>query len=321
MKRTHLALGLVAAGFVAIVLVITRPHSLANANADKPFERAQKLYASGDHNAARQHFEDFIEQSKNDPDKLIQNQVTRARMSLGFMAAKKKAYAEAALAFKEAETKHKGTTLSVGDFGSMSDQAAYQAAVCLAAAKSEGADEAFRRLIKERPLSPIIYAAHKRLALLNGGATTPDDDALLQAALSKQESNRKAQLSACGPKAVAYLLKLMAKPVPDLQSLRKACGTTEKGTTMAGVRKALQGYGLSSVGLELTRKDLSKVKLPALWLREEHYVVLLKIAGNRAVAFDPLTGQTETFELPGQSAPDFLATVIALEMPVLEEVS
>lgn len=283
---------------------------------------AEAAFRSGRPDEAERGFREFVEKNAKNPDAARQDQVTRARMHLGYLAARQNRYEEARKTFVEAEKRHRGTGAVDPAFGSAPDQAAYQAAVCLAAeGKASEALAAFRDFIKQRPLSPLVSAAHRRIGMLEGGRTTPDDDMLLQVALDKQTRVAAKEMAVCGPKALSAMLERLGHGKIDYHVLAKACGTDENGTSMQGIRDALAKYGHRSVGAELARRDFARLKTPALWLQGAHYLAVLSVDEREAEVYDPLTGRTTDVELPAVDDPAFLATVIALELPSMEDAS
>jgi len=209
------------------------------------------------------------------------------------------------------------------DFGGINDQAAYQAAVCLVAEhKEKEAKSAFHRFLTEFRMSPLVFAAEKRLVRLNNGTPDPNDEALLLHDIAEQETKVKFETAVCGPKTLEYLLRLgavkarglsqerankavftMSSPTikavqpqptgapcesplrdtpvrngpgpnaktqasanladtPNYRQLAILCHTTEKGTSLAGIRSGLRKLGIQSYGLELNRQDFQKAAPP-----------------------------------------------------------
>ncbi|SDT37042.1 ATP-binding cassette, subfamily B [Mucilaginibacter mallensis] len=70
--------------------------------------------------------------------------------------------------------------------------------------------------------------------------------------------------------------------------LRRACRITSQGASLLGVMEAAEVIGFSTTGLELSLKDLHKLKLPAIlhWTKE-HFVVLFKIKKDTYYVADP----------------------------------
>ena len=285
------------------------------------YAKALRSYRSGEVDSAKSTFESFVEGNKTASSRETQDQVTSARLHLAYLDAKDKDFAGAARQFKEAASEHKGTDAVEPGYGTMTDQAEYQAAVCLASAgKTKEALSAFRAFIKERPTSGLIHAAHRRITLLTG-KQTEDDAALLQAAVTKQEEIAKVELAMCGPKAAAFLVKKISQKEADYHDIAKAAQADESGTTMQGLKQALKANGIDLVGLELSRRALNKLKLPAIWLTDQHYVVLTTVYANEAEVWDPLVSNYRRIPLPKLEDVQFKANVLALEAPGTENQS
>jgi len=249
----------------------------------------------------------------------VQDEVGEARIRLGYLAAKRKDFSAARGQFQEAALQYRGTGKMAADFGGIPDQAAYQAAVTLVAqGRNAEAEKAFTSFIKERPLSPLVNAAERRLVRMNGGKSKPEWEALLQEALTKQEKHAAFETSVCGPKAIARLLKLLGKPERDYKEIARLCGTSDKdGTTMEGMRKGLKALGIESYGYRVNREDFARLPLPALVLWGQHYLVLESITQGSASAFDPSLNSVSTSKLPPLDDPNFTAIVLTLSpMPL-----
>jgi hypothetical protein len=248
-----------------------------------------------------------------------QDRVGNARIRLGYLSAKAKDFTAARSQFLLA-AKTKGTGAMGAAFGGISDQAAYQAAVCLVAqGQTEAARAEFRRFMKEQQLSPLTHAAFKRLVRLNGGEPDPGDEALLQASIGAQEKRIRFETSVCGPKVIEHILPLLGKPAVPYQRLAKLCGTTDAGTTLAGMRKGLQAMGLEGAGIRLNRQDLARLKSPAILLQQDHYVALLEVGERSMRVYDPRYKSELRVPLPALDDPDFTATVIVFETPKLNQ--
>lgn len=232
-----------------------------------------------------------------------------ARVRLGYAVAKAEGFAKARPIFVATAKAHEGGAQSAA-FGGVADQAAYQAVVCLVGeGKEDEARRGFEAYLRERPLSPLVHAAYRRLARLNGGESRPEWDDLLQKAVSKQEARIRFETSVCGPKC---LERLTGK---GYKELAKLCGTTDSGTTVEGMRKGLKALGKESWAARLNREDLGKARLPAIVLQGDHYVVLERIEGERATVWDPRYNASTPWKLPPLGDPDFSATVILLSKP------
>ena len=181
----------------------------------------------------------------------------------------------------------------------------------------------------EYPLSPLVFAAEKRLVRLSGGTPDPQDEKLLQSAVTAQESKAKYESALCGPKTIAYMLKTGLLPSGQAASVKNEsdltheiannCGTTEKGTSIDGLRKGLRKLGYESFGLDLNRSDFQKLPLPAILLDGDHYFAILERKGDKIVLFDTLLNAKREVPLPKEDDPTFRATVIAFHLGELQE--
>lgn len=287
-----IGLGVVLSSVAAIIVLSPKPKKapapltigqVARLDRDK----ADKVANSPQGKAA---YNEFINHWKDNPDKHVQDEVGAARIRLAYVDAKDRNWEEARKTFKQAAVEYKGTGTMGADFGGIKDQALYQAAVCL---NGEGKKAEYRAalvdFIKTQPMSPLVHAAYKRLVMLDGKAT-PEVDALLQGAINKQQKQVRFETSVCGPKCIVKILELAkASPVPDYKEIAKECGTTDSGTTIDGMRKALKAHGQEFFGFELARADLPKIATPAIFYATDHYLVVTKVKGQLVTAYDPMT--------------------------------
>jgi len=246
----------------------------------------------------------------------VQDHVTRAKIELAYQVADRGDFKAARVAFQTAAEQHKGTQAMHPAYGTLSDQAAYQAIVTLVAqGKKEEAIAEFRAFIKDRQQSPLVHAAFRRLERLHGGKATQQDEDLLQAAVTAQEKRIRFETSVCGPKVIEKLFALQGKKSPDYKNIAKMADTTDEGTTLVGMRKALKALGQDSFALELNRKDLASVKLPAIWLSTDHYVLLLKVGESMALVYDPIWSSEREVQLPPLDNAEFRAVLLTSELP------
>lgn len=273
---------------------------------------ADRLYAGGRFSDAGAAYEEIVETYASSPDPHTQDEVGIARLRLGYIAAKARDFDAARGWFLEAEREYSGTGRTSPDFGGIPDQAAYQACVCIAAKGDQAnAVKAFERFIGEHPTSPLIHAAFKRIVRLEGGAPRPHQEALLQAAISKQEEHVRRELSLCGPRALAKLLDALGVPADEGQ-LAEACGTTAEGTTVAAMVRVLKERGYDARAYSLNRRDIEAVTAPALLLDRDHYVTVLSVAADSMRVYDPMLRSERTLRLPNRSSRGFRAIVITL---------
>ncbi len=377
MKR-KLLLGIVAsAGTVGLITfaVWPKPKPHVKVVLRKPFKQIGTIAER------RKDTEKTVESLKSNSSPEAQDKVGMAEMQLAYFDAGAKDYEASRKRFL-AVTKIKGTGQMNADFGGINDGAAYQAAVCLVAEhKEKEAQTAFRSFMTDYQLSPLVFAAEKRLVRLNGGKPDPQDEKLLQSAVTAQETKAKYESALCGPKTIAYMLNngllraadreaggtnnsrgsaaahnvatsdnlsskpqetVVGVPSPSESATRERervrensgsetkksdltheiatdCGTTDKGTTIDGLRKGLRKMGYESYGLDLNRQDFQKLPLPAILLDGDHYFAILERKGDKIVLFDTLLNAKREVPLPKEDDPTFRATVIAFHLGQLQE--
>lgn len=252
-------------------------------------------------NAKIESLRSFVGQHKASKDPRVQDLVTRGAMKLGYAEAEAGRYKEARRTFMNAAASYKGAGHMDPSFGTLKDQAAYQAIVCLAAdGKDDMAVAELQAFIKTNPLSPLVYSAHKRLLRMD-----PDNrelyDSILQDAKEKQESEGRMAMARCGPLAAAELLRLSRMADTGIQVLERDSGMTADGASMAGLAKALLKQGLLVEGKELNLSDFRKQPAPFIWLADNHYLVVTKI-DDQVHVFDPFLKGPRSLPLPQQSA-------------------
>lgn len=237
-------------------------------------------------------------------------------MTLAYASAKRGDWTQARQGFERAAIAAKDVPAMDPGFGTLSDQAAYQALVCLSHERPKPeAVVAFRRFIKERPESPLVHTAHRRLGKLRGGTAEPSDDALLQTAVTKQEARARFETSVCGPKAISEMLRRTSRDDPGYKALAKLCGTTDRGTTIAGMRRGLKALGITSTGAELNRLDFARAPLPLLVLEQDHYVLVVARSDDAMRVYDPRLGSETERRLPPLENRDFRAVVLTTDLP------
>lgn len=82
---------------------------------------------------------------------------------------------------------------------------------------------------------------------------------------------------------------------------------------MQAMRDALRELGLNAVGLLVNRKDFAKLATPAIWLDNDHYVVLLSVKENEAEVYDSRYSNRITVKLPDEDDASFTATVLVIQ--------
>ncbi len=284
-------------------------------SADSGRTEGDRAYSRADFPAAEAAYLKVLHDFSGSEDPDTQDQVGIARLRLGYVAGKSEDFAKAQAWFDEAATGYKGRGGVDPAFGSIDDQGAYQAAVSLAAqGKIAEAEQAFVAFIKERNLSPLVHAAFNRLVRLTGGKPKAEHEALLQEAVTAQEKHIAIESAMCGPKAICHLLKLLGREEPDYHDVAKLCSTTEKGTTILGLRTGLKELGLQSFGYRVNRSDVSRIPLPAISLIEGHYVVIVWISRTNIGFYDPLYRSEREISLPPITDNRFSLDIVTLKL-------
>ncbi len=333
MKRSlQLISGIGSIGVIAGVgwFVLSRPHTTTR-HAVPPAKDLRLV-------EAQKSPKEFIAKNESSKDVKVQTLVTRARMTMAYDAANKKDYSTARAEFIEASYKHKGTDAMNPDFGTLSDQAAYQAIVCL---ENEGlnqgdgkgdrigkkldpknltrsqqeAQKEYRKFMAERPLSPLIHACARRLERLNGDALSPEDQLRLENGIATQEKQIAFETSVCGPKSLEKILPLLGKDGMSYKELAKVCRTDDKGTSLEHLKQGCESLGLKPIGLDLNAKDFNAMRRPFIWLQADHYVAILEIKDGKAHLYDPRFRADDWCPLPKNDDAKFHATVLAFETP------
>ena len=318
-------LGALALGLVASKVTPARTHQPFASHEAMAAARERgdidRLYA-GKPERAKKRYAQFVGENAASADPEVRDQVGAARLRIGFLAAKQGDFALARQTFLEASEAHKDSQANSPEFGGLSDQAAYQAAVCLVAeGRKEQATQEFLAFMRERPLSPLVHACAMRIQRLDEPAAVKQAESLLQQATTKQEERIRFESSVCGPKAIAYLLdrnlvRTKSAP-PGYEAIAKLCGTTDQGTTMAGMTKGLQALGFEAFGAQLNRRDLSRIALPAILLDGDHYMVLLEVDSTHLLVFDPVYNSKRRLKLPTKDVQAQLWTLLTFSKPSL----
>jgi ABC-type bacteriocin/lantibiotic exporter with double-glycine peptidase domain len=154
---------------------------------------------------------------------------------------------------------------------------------------------------------------------MDNGKPDKEAERLVQADVAAQEKRIRFEESVCGPKALAYLLPRLGKPALDYRELAKLCGTTDAGTSIDGMRKALKALGVPTFAFRLNRVDLARAPLPAIYLHFEHFVVIERIGRDFAEGYDAVAGHSLKIQLPSPDDRDFLADVILFSPPSLAD--
>jgi ABC-type bacteriocin/lantibiotic exporter with double-glycine peptidase domain len=96
----------------------------------------------------------------------------------------------------------------------------------------------------------------------------------------------------CGVVALQMLLRQKGIESP-LEELRAQAGTSERGTTLLGLKSAATVHGLDARALRVSGSDLAQVPLPAIaFVDGDHYVVVSdRRSDGGIVVLDPARGK------------------------------
>lgn len=165
----------------------------------------------------------------------------------------------------------------------------YQQALALAAQpdkKTEGIAElkAFAQRHKD---SHLALRALARVQQLDPQPAVLPMSVAAQA--PESETSAPASGCICGPVALASALGQLQHQV-GLDTLVRAAGTSEQGTSMLGLIRAAREQGVTAYGLRVAKLDLSAIPLPAVALLRDHYVTVTAVKAGEVSLVDPLAG-------------------------------
>lgn len=273
---------------------------------------AQRDISAGRRTLAEDKLTELMATYSKSGDADTQDQVAAAGMTLGYLAADKGDYEKARSRFERVDAAYAGTGAASAEYGRLDDQAAYQAIVCLQAeGKRSEAVKGYLDFLESRPHSPLIYAVHKRLNSLDP-ERAEDNDRAMQAALDARDKHLRRELAMCGPRSVARLLRELGIEPASQDELRELCGTTDDGTTMAGMARAFEALGFVPKGRQLNYTDFREEKAPFIWLMRTHYVVVLGWRRDRLRYYDPMYNSERETALTKDQEAAFTATVLTV---------
>lgn len=230
-------------------------------------------------------------------------QIGYARYQIGRLYAEQKRFRQARQAFTELASQRLSIPASPVEpgFGTWSEQGGYQAAICAYQTDPKEGLQQMIRFINRHPESPLVYGAYKRILRWTKEQPPLEAERAWKKVQVAQQERRK-RAAACGPQALAYLLKQYGQEL-DWQTLMKECGTTEQGTDLWSLAEAARRRGFSCTGLEVSRTGLLEQVPPFLiWSKEGHYQVVETGSSGAWLVYDPQTGQRSP--LPVWSLPE-----------------
>ncbi|WP_047265648.1 cysteine peptidase family C39 domain-containing protein, partial [Marinitoga sp. 1155] len=73
-------------------------------------------------------------------------------------------------------------------------------------------------------------------------------------------------------------------------------GTEQKGTTLSGLKKAVERIGFEGIGLKGDFESLKNIRKPVIaYINNNHYIVIENIKNNNIYAFDPQIGYIKVY--------------------------
>lgn len=99
------------------------------------------------------------------------------------------------------------------------------------------------------------------------------------------------EVTECGAACLTMILAYHGHHAP-LAELRQACGVSRGGADALAVVRAARRYGLEADGVQLEMEQIRELPLPAVLHWDfEHFLVLERLSGKRAILVDPATGR------------------------------
>lgn len=278
------------------------PTPPAPASSAPPASAAQAAvadYAAGRYPAAERAAGQVVRVADQHPTLPNRRAAARARSLLAYAAARQHHLALARIRFAAAEQAaatlpgegRQRTQMGEDPQPTLTEDAAYQHAVCTAALGDKaGADAEYRAFMRRFPDSPLVMAAVKRIAWLHGGNVPPQDQAAWRQAMAVAQKEQQAQARAaslCGPECLAELLRRQGQPA-RVAALANAMHTSDQGTTLAALATEAQRHGFRPQGLALTLTGLQQQSLPVIALVQPgHYVLVDKVTPMQVTIWDP----------------------------------
>lgn len=243
-------------------------------------EKAQAIYRQLSQMPARSAEEKYV--------------VGYARYQLGKLYAEQKQFRAAQQAFRQlAEQRLSVPALPLdSSFGTWSEQGAYQAAICAYQVDAQQGIQQMIDFMEKYPASPLVVGAYKRIKRWTNEKPPVAAERAWQRAQAAQRERLKAS-AACGPKALAYVLRHEFGIQISWEALMEECGTEVEGTSLWALAEAARRRGVSAVGLEVSRKGLLEREPPFIvWNPLGHYVAVIKRNEHWQI-YDPAQGSPQ----------------------------
>lgn len=102
---------------------------------------------------------------------------------------------------------------------------------------------------------------------------------------------KQQRVQTCGPAALVAVCRHFGLVATE-DEIARLVGTTDKGTSMLGLRAAARAKGLAAEGIRVTPGGLSRTPLPCiLFFHPGHFAVLTGVQGGLCYLADPSLGQ------------------------------
>lgn len=263
-----------------------------------PVRAARLAYSAGRYGEAEMAAQAVVSQAAHTKSVPLRRRAAFARQVLAYSAARRHDLPLARARFAALETE--AAKLPDGgkpearlgeDPPTLTEEAAFQHAVCTGALGDKGAAEAeYVAFMKGHPDSPLVGAALKRIARLHGGDVPKEDEAVWRRAQRVAQARQRARMRAaslCGPECLAELLRRRGEAA-DVRGLAKEMGTGERGTTLSALAGAAKRRGFHPRGLALTPRGLTRQRLPLVALvAPGHYVLVEGLTAGAVTVWDP----------------------------------
>lgn len=307
--------GMVAVALGAAVMASHRPASAATSAAEARREVSGTLNRKGI-NAAKAELAELDRIAKSNPTPEVRAERAKAHIQVAYREAENGQWSEARTRLNAVaeEEPIKPPEEQDAAYGSLGDQAAYQAAVTyFGEGRVDEGMKALERFVSERPESPLRYSAYRRLKQnAKNEAQRKIYEEAEQLAITAHTKKLLVQAASCGPKAVDYLLRHFRKETPGVKALTEECGTTESGTPLAKMALVLNRRGIETKAYQFNYDDFSRAKTPFLWLTGSHYVVVTDVSAGTTQIFDPMRGSGMTSVPKPKDMTQFRANVLIL---------
>ena len=262
-----------------------------------PLKVVKETYNSGKYKDAETLAQRFIDSNSSTHDLVMRKKVVEARDVLAFSAARRKdmrlardRFAVLRIEAAKFPKEEKPVTLPNQFEPPLTEEGAYQHAVCTAALGEKDAAEAeYMTFMHDFPESTLLNGVIMRLQRLHNGhlpktAETAWLDA--QKVAKSRAKERQKNDSMCAPECLAELLRRRGEK-PDVRALAEEMKTSDEGTSMQSLSDSAKKHGYKTEGLSLTQKGLSKQPLPLIALVMGHYVIIEKVNLLGVTIWDP----------------------------------